>query len=40
MVVYGRKWCHFGFKNICGPKEYNCGKCLVLFVMVLFIGEE
>ena len=40
MVVYKRKWCHFGFNDICGPKKYNCGKCLNLFVMVLFIGEE
>ena len=32
--------CHFGFKDICVPKENNCGKWLILFVIVLFIGED
>ena len=35
-----RKSCNFCFKVICGPRVNNSGKCLILFVTVLFIGEE
>ena len=28
------------FKAICWPKENNCGKCLILLMTVLFLGEE
>ena len=27
MVDYGRKWCRFTFKSICGPKPNKWGKC-------------
>ena len=40
MVDQERKWCNFGFKAICGPKANNGAKCLILFLTVLFIGEE
>ena len=40
IVDYGRKWCHFSFKGICGPKANNWGKCLILFVTALLIVEE
>ena len=40
MFHYGRKWCHFCFSGIYGPKANNLGKCMILFVTVLFIGEE
>ena len=40
-VDYGRKWCHFSFKAICGPKANNWEKCLILFVTALFkIGQH
>ena len=31
---------HFLFEDISGPKANNWGKCLILFVKVLFIWEE
>ena len=40
MIDQERKKCHFCFKDICGPKANNWGMCLILFVTVLFIGEE
>ena len=40
MADYGRRWCHVSFKDICGPKANNWGKCLILFVTILFIVEE
>ena len=33
MVDYGKKW--FSFKDLCGPKIDNLGKCLIWFVTVL-----
>ena len=39
-VDHEKKWYHFRFKGICGPKANDRGKCLVLFVTVSFIGEE
>ena len=31
---------NFSFKSIFGPKANNLGKCLILFVTILFIGDE
>ena len=40
MVDYGSKEFCFCFTDIFGSKENNRGKCLNLFVTVLFIQEE
>ena len=40
IIDYGRERCHFNFKDNCEPKANNLGKNLILFVAVLFIGEE
>ena len=34
------KWFYFSFKDICGAKLNNWGKCLLLFLTVSFIVEE
>ena len=39
MIDQKRKLCHHRFQAICEPKVNNCGKCLILLVTVLFIGE-
>ena len=39
MVAYGGNWSNF-FRGVCGPKANNSGKCLILFVTVLFMGEN
>ena len=31
---------NFSFKSIFGPKANNLGKCLILLVTILFIGDE
>ena len=40
MIDKKRKQCNLRFKAICGPKASNCGKYLILLVIVLFIREE
>ena len=40
MIDQKRKYCHFRFKTICWPIANNCGKCMILLVTVMFIGEK
>ena len=40
MINRKRKQFQLRFKAICGPKASNCGKYLILLVMVFFIREE
>ena len=40
MDNYGRKWSHFSFKGICGPKTNIWEKNLIFFVTLVFIVEE
>ena len=40
MVVYRGNCSNFCFKGVFWPKAENWGKCLILFVTVLFIGEN
>ena len=40
MFVYGGNWSSFCFDGVCGPKVNNGGKCLTLFVTVLFMEEN
>ena len=35
MIHYGRKWCHFVFKYICGLKVKNLGKSLIKVLLIL-----
>lgn len=40
VVDHGKKWCHCCFKGICGSICDTLGERLILFLTVLFVGEE
>ena len=40
MVVYGKNWSNFYFNGVFGPKANNWEKFSILFVTVLFMGEN
>ena len=40
MIDKKRKHCHLPFKAICGPKESNWGKYLILYSFVYCLSEK